>query len=54
MREDIFKKKHAYTANLEKKCKHKKIPPPPITFLMVRPAITSQGTALVVRRENMY
>ena len=30
MREDIFKKKHTYTAdNLGKKCKHKKLTPPP-------------------------
>jgi hypothetical protein len=30
IREDIFLKKHTYTAdNVEKKCKHKKCTPPP-------------------------
>jgi hypothetical protein len=33
MREDIFYKKHTYTAdNLGKKCKHKKFTPPPDHF----------------------
>ena len=51
MREDIFYKKHTYTAdNLGKKCKHKKFTPPPPP--PNRPLDDTSTTQAVLRPEK--